>query len=124
MVRLVSAVPGRVVPANRAPVLSAGACQPRAVMTIRTQGGAAYSIEYRDLDGAGDRLAIKRHGGPDDPPETNKPMLADRWYRVNVLTPLPPEIATTISMVLDPVEGDEDPVVRKSTMVISTVGAL
>jgi hypothetical protein len=71
-------------------------------MTIRTKGGAAYSIDYRDLDGTGPRLAVWRHGGPDDPPETNKPMDADRGYRVSLLTPLPPEIATQVAMVLDP----------------------
>ena len=93
-------------------------------MTVRTQGGAAYSIEYRDLDGAGQRLAVLRHGGPDDPPETNKPMAADRWYRVAMLTPLPPEIGTRVAMVLDPIEGDQDPIVRYSTMVMSVVGVL
>ena len=91
------------------------------MMTLRTRGGAAYSIEYRDLDGAGLRLAILRHGGPDDPPETNKPMAADTWYRVAMLTPLPPEIGTKVAMVLDPVDGDADPVVRYSTMVMSVV---
>ena len=94
------------------------------MMTIRTQGGAVYSIEYREFDGSGTRLGVQRHGGPDDPPQTNKPMLAGRWYRVNVLTPLPPEIGTTISMVLDPIGGEQDPVVRRSTMVMSTVGVL
>jgi hypothetical protein len=93
-------------------------------MSIRTQGGAAYSLEYRDLDGAGKRLAILRHGGPDDPPETNKPMDAGRWYRVALLSPLPPEIGTNLAMVLDPVEGDTDPVARYSTMVMSVVGVL
>jgi hypothetical protein len=93
-------------------------------MTITTKGAAVYSIEYRDLDGAGNRLAIRRHGGPDDPPETNKPMDADRWYRVALLTPLPPEIGTLVRMVLDPVEGDADPVVRISTVVLSVVGLL
>jgi hypothetical protein len=94
------------------------------VMTVTTQGGAVYSIDYRDLDGRGKRLAILRHGGPDDPPESNKPMDADRWYLVSVLTPLPPEIATQVAMVLDPVEGDEAPIVRYSTMVMSVVGTL
>ncbi len=83
-----------------------------------------YSIEYRDFDGSGDRLGIMRKGGPDDPEDTNKPMFPDRWYRVNVLTPLPPEIGSTISMILDPVPGEDDPIVRKSTMVMSTVGVL
>ena len=94
-----------------------------AVMTVRTAGGAAYSIEYRDLDGAGKQLSVLRHGGPDDPPETNKPMAADRWYRVNLLTPLPPEIGTKLAMVLDP-DGDTEPIVRYSTTVMSTVGTL
>lgn len=93
-------------------------------MTVRTQGGAVYSIEYRDFDGAGTRLGTRRRGGPDDPPETNKPMVADRWYRVSVLTPLPPEIGTTISMILEPLDDGREPVVRRSTMVISTVGVL
>jgi hypothetical protein len=93
-------------------------------MTITTEGGAVYSLEYRDLDGAGRRLAVKRHGGPDDPPETNKLMVEDRWYRVAVLTPLPPQIGTRVQMVLDPIEGDLDPVVRSSTMVVSVVGVL
>lgn len=51
-------------------------------MTITTKGHAVYSIEYRDLDGAGRRLAVRCYGGPDDPPETNKRMRADRGYRV------------------------------------------
>ena len=93
-------------------------------MTVTTQGGAVYSIEYRDLDGAGMRLACSRHGGPDDPPETNKPMAPDRWYRVAMLTPLPPQIGTSIAMVLDPVEGDAEPVVRYSTTIMSVVGVL
>ena len=93
-------------------------------MTVTTQGGAVYSVEYRDLDGTGNRLAVLRHGGPDDPPETNKPMAPDRWHRVTLLTPLPPEIGTQVAMVLNPIEGDAEPVVRYSTMVVSTVGVL
>ncbi|MBW4041195.1 MAG: hypothetical protein HIU86_03575 [Acidobacteria bacterium] len=93
-------------------------------MTVTTRGGAVYSIDYRDLDGAGLRLAVLRHGGPDDPPETNKPMSSDTWYRVALLTPLPPEIGTQVAMVLDPIEGDADPIVRYSTTVMSTVGVL
>ena len=49
-------------------------------------------------------------------------MAADTWYRVAMLTPLPPEIGTKVAMVLDPVDGDADPVVRYSTMVMSVVG--
>jgi hypothetical protein len=93
-------------------------------MIVTTQGGAIYSIQYRYNEGKGRGLGIKRHGGPDDPPETNKPMTADRWYRVAILVPLPPEIATALLMVLDPIEGDQDPVVRRSTTVISVVGTL
>jgi hypothetical protein len=93
-------------------------------MTVTTRGGAVYSIDYRDLDGTGQRLAIMRRGGPDDPPETNKPMLADRWYQVNVLTPLPPEIGTKVQMILDPNQGDAKPIVRIPTMVMSVVGVL
>jgi hypothetical protein len=93
-------------------------------MTITTKGGAVYSLEYRNLDGSGQRLAVKWHGGPDDPPETNKPMVEDRWYRVAVLTPLPPHVGTRVQMVLDPIEGDLDPVVRSSTTVVSVVGVL
>lgn len=93
------------------------------VMTVRTAGGAAYSIEFRHLPGAEGRLAVLRHGGPDDPPETNKPMDADRWYRVEMLTPLPPEIGTKLAMVLDP-DDDTDPIVRYSTTVMSVVGTL
>jgi hypothetical protein len=93
-------------------------------MTVTTKGGAVYSIDYRDLDGAGKRLAIRRDGGPDDPPESSKPMAAGRWYQVNVLTPLPPEIGTQVRMILDPVEGDTDPLVRVSTTVMSVVGVL
>ena len=93
-------------------------------MRISTQDGAVYTLDYRDLQGSGARLTIMRHGGPDDPPRTNKPMIADRWYLVNVLTPLPPEIATTMQMVLDPVEDDTDPVVRHSTVIMSVVGSL
>jgi hypothetical protein len=93
-------------------------------MRITTKGGAVYSIAYRDLEGAGQRLAVRRHGGPDDPPETNKPMDADRWYRVALLTPLPPRIGTRVQMILDPIEGDADPVVRYSTLVMSVVGTL
>jgi hypothetical protein len=92
--------------------------------TITTKGHAVYSIEYRDLDGAGQRLAVRRHGGPDDPPETNKPMQADRWYLVAMLSPLPPEIGTRVRMILNPIEGDTDPVVRVSTTVMSVVGTL
>jgi hypothetical protein len=94
-----------------------------AVMTVRTAGGAAYSIEYRQVGGAGRQLSVLRHGGPDDPPETNKPMDADRWYRVTMLTPLPPEIGTKVAMVLDPSD-DTDPIVRYSTTVMSVVGTL
>jgi hypothetical protein len=94
-----------------------------AVMTVTTAGGAAYSIEYRGLDGAGKQLSVLRKGGPDDPPETNKPMAADRWYRVTMLTPLPPEIGTKVAMVLDP-DGGTDPIVRYSTTVMSVVGTL
>lgn len=93
-------------------------------MTVTTMGGAVYSIEFRDLDGAGRRLAISRNGGPDDPPETNKPMRADTWYEVSVLTPLPPEIGTHVRMILNPIEDDPDPVVRQSTVVVSVVGLL
>lgn len=91
---------------------------------MTTQGGAVYSIAYRDLHGAGQRLAVLRHGGPDDPPETNKPMREDTWYRVALLTPLPPQIGTQVAMVLDPVEGDTAPIVRYSTTVMSVVGVL
>ena len=92
-------------------------------MTVRTAGGAAYSIEYRNVSGAGKQLSVLRQGGPDDPPETNKPMEADRWYRVTMLTPLPPEIGTKVAMVLDP-DGGIDPIVRYSTTVMSVVGTL
>ena len=51
-------------------------------------------------------------------------MTADTWYRVAMLTPLPPEIGTKVAMVLDPVDGDADPVVRYSTTVMSVVGVL
>ena len=94
-----------------------------AVMTVRTAGGAAYSVEYRDVSGAGKQLSVLRHGGPDDPPETNRPMAADRWDRGTLLTPLPPEIGTKVAMVLDP-DGDTDPIVRYSTTVMSVVGTL
>jgi hypothetical protein len=93
-------------------------------MVVTTKGGAVYSIDYRDLDGAGKRLSVLRRGGPDDPSATNKPMVEDTWYRVAVLTPLPPQIGTRVQMVLDPVEGDDDPVVRSSTLVMSVVGTL
>ncbi|MFD1720696.1 hypothetical protein [Amnibacterium endophyticum] len=93
-------------------------------MTVRTQGGAVYSIEYRDFDDTGRRLGVLRHGGPDDPSGTNKPMREDTWYRVNVLSPLPPEIGTQLRMILDPMEDDPDPVVRQTTMVMSVVGML
>ena len=94
-----------------------------AVMTVKTAGGAAYSIEYRGLPGAGKQLSVLRHGGPDDPPETNRPMAPDRWYRVNLLTPLPPEIGTKVAMVLDP-DDEVEPIVRYSTTVMSVVGTL
>ena len=93
------------------------------MLTVRTKGGATYSIEFRDVRSAGKQLSVLRHGGPDDPPETNKPMAADRWYRVTMLTPLPPEIGTKVAMVLDP-DGDTDPIVRYSTTVMSVVGTL
>lgn len=93
-------------------------------MVVSTQGGAVYSLQYRDFDGSGTRLGVRRSGGPDDPVETNKPMRADTWYRVNVLTPLPPEIGTRVAMVLDPIEGDTEPVVRYTTMIISVTGIL
>ncbi|GAA2754131.1 hypothetical protein [Amnibacterium kyonggiense] len=93
-------------------------------MTITTKGGAVYTLAYRDFDGAGTRLGISRKGGPDDPEDTNKPMLPDTWYRVAIMTPLPPEIASRVQMVLDPVEGDADPIVRFSTPVMSVVGVL
>jgi hypothetical protein len=93
-------------------------------MTVTTRGGAVYSIDYRDLDGAGQRLAVCRLGGPDDPPGSSKPMAEDTWYRVAVLTPLPPEIGTHVAMVLDPVDGDTEPIVRFSTLVTSVVGVL
>jgi hypothetical protein len=93
-------------------------------MTVTTQGGAVYSIEYRDLDDTGRRLAIRRQGGPDDPAATNKPMLAGVWYQVDVMTPLPPEIGTRVRMILDPIDDGTDPVVRVSTRVMSVVGLL
>jgi hypothetical protein len=93
-------------------------------MTITTKGGAVYTLAYRDFDGAGTRLGIRRQGGPDDPEDTNKPMLADTWYRVAIMSPLPPEIATRVQMVLDPVVDDVEPVVRYSTPVMSVVGVL
>lgn len=93
-------------------------------MTISTKGGAAYTLQYRDFDGAGTRLGICRHGGPNDPEHTNKPMIPDTWYRVIVMTPLPPEIATRVQMILDPVDGDLMPLVRYSTDVMSVVGVL
>ena len=51
-------------------------------------------------------------------------MAEDTWYRVAVLTPLPPEIGTHVAMVLDPVDGDTEPIVRFSTLVTSVVGVL
>ena len=93
-------------------------------MTVRTRGGAVYSIEYRDFDGSGSRLGILRQGGPEDPEETNKPMREAVWYRVNVLSPLPPQIGTMLRMILDPIEDDPDPVVRQTKMVMSVVGTL
>jgi hypothetical protein len=93
-------------------------------MTVTTKDGAVYSIEYRDLDGAGTRLACRRAGGPDDAPESPRPMIADRWYEVATLDPLPPAIAARLAMVLDPVDGDADPIVRYSTVVMSVVGTL
>jgi hypothetical protein len=93
-------------------------------MTITTKGGAVYTLAYRDFDGSGSRLGIIRRGGPDEPAESNRPMLADSWYRVAIMTPLPPQIASRLQMILDPVEGDIDPVVRYSTPVMSVVGVL
>lgn len=93
-------------------------------MAISPKGGAVYSLEYRDFNGSGNRLDISPNGGPDDPEAMNKPMLPDTWYRVAVMTPLPPEIASRVQMILDPVEGDADPVVRYSTDVMSVVGIL
>jgi hypothetical protein len=94
------------------------------MMTVTTKGGAVYSIDYRDLAEGGKRLSILRRGGPDDPAETNAPMVQDTWYRVALLTPLPPQIGTRVQMVLDPVVGDDDPVVRTSSLVMSVVGTL
>ncbi|MDP9116100.1 MAG: hypothetical protein M3O28_02335 [Actinomycetota bacterium] len=94
------------------------------MLTVRTKDGAVYSLGYRDVDGMGERLAALRHGGPDDPPRTNKPMAADQWFVVAMLTPLPPEIGSRMAMVLNPVEGDADPIVRYSTTVMSVVGVL
>lgn len=94
------------------------------MMALTTRGGAVYSLEYRDLTGSGARLAVLRRGGPDDPPETNKPMAQNTWYRVATLTPLPPEIGSKVAMILDPIDGDQAPIVRYTTTVISTVGLL
>ncbi|WP_375406949.1 hypothetical protein [uncultured Amnibacterium sp.] len=94
------------------------------VLTVRTKDGAVYSLDYREVDDVGERLTALRHGGPDDPPTTNSPMAAGRWFVVAMLTPLPPVVGSRMAMVLNPVEGDADPIVRYSTTVMSVVGVL
>lgn len=94
------------------------------MLTVRTKDGAVYSLEYREVDDVGERLAALRHGGPDDPRTTNSPMAAATWSVVAMLTPLPPVIGSRMAMVLDPVESDADPIVRYSTTVMSVVGVL
>lgn len=94
------------------------------VLTVTTQDGAVYSMALQEWGQHGRMLAISRSGGTDDPPIANKPMEHGRWYHVHVMTPLPPMIGTQLSMVLDPVLNDPDPLVRKTGMVTSVVGML
>lgn len=89
-------------------------------MTVTTRDGTGYVLEYRDLDGSGKRLAICRMGGPDDTRD-GRPMVVQHWYRVSVLTPMPPELGSRMHMILDPQE-DVPPVVRTSAMVVAVVG--
>lgn len=97
------------------------------MLIITTKEDAVYALEYRDLDGNGERLAALRRSGPDDHDSHGAgggPMTAHRWYHVSVLDPAPPQIAGPMTLVLDPPTDGATPIVRRTSTVVSVVGTL
>ena len=97
------------------------------MLAITTKEEAVYDFEYQDVDGNGERLSTRRRTGPDDHDSHDSsggPVVERRWYRVSVLTPMPPRIGDAMTLVLEPTKPEGPPIVRHTSIVMSVVGTL
>lgn len=95
------------------------------MLTIVTREQVTYRLDYRDLDGSGQRLTLLREEGPDDDDVIDHSRIdPGRWYLVDVLEPLPPRAGEAMTLVLHERDQPHAPVIRRTTSAMSVVGTL
>ena len=94
------------------------------MLTVTTSDGAVYSIDYLDLNGRGQRLAVERHGTQEQS-EDEPHMRRGRWYLLNALLPTRPLSGNKMILILNSLDAQATaPVIRRTSMVMSVVGMI